>query len=375
MPQGFHHATVTAKLPYAVTMGDPAGIGPDITLCAWQRRQQLRLPPFFVLGIEAVFRTRAQQLFPSHTPPIAVLDSPAGAADAFPEALPLIETGHYAGANTGFHQETGSDAIAGRPHIRYSPAILAAIEQGVLHVMNGKAAGLVTNPIAKHLLKEAGFSYPGHTEFLAALSATHGALVALPVMLMASPVIKTVPATIHIPLRDVPAALTRQHLKLTIEITAAGLKRYFALTNPRLAICGLNPHAGESGSIGREEIEFIAPLIAELNAKGFNLTGPHPADSLFHDEARGGYDCAIAMYHDQALIPFKTLAFEDGVNVTLGLPFIRTSPDHGTAYSLAGTGKARATSFVAALKLAGQMRIASLTVADAGHDTAFAAGA
>jgi 4-hydroxythreonine-4-phosphate dehydrogenase len=243
---------------------------------------------------------------------------------------------------------------AGRPDAAAAPAIMQSIERAVNLVQQGTASAVVTNPIAKAVLYGAGFPFPGHTEYLAAL-ASAGRRPFQPVMMLVSPTLKVVPVTIHVPLTDVPSRLTEALILSTIEITARELGRYFGLQSPRLAVSGLNPHAGEQGGLGREEIDIIAPAIEAARAKGFDVTGPHPADTLFHAAARAAYDAAICMYHDQALVPFKTLAFEEGVNVTLGLPFIRTSPDHGTAFDIAGTGRASPSSLIAALRLASAM--------------------
>ena len=279
---------------------------------------------------------------------------PAEALAVFARALPVLP----------LEQPTGS-VIAGTPSAAHATAIVASIETTVALTLAGVASAVVTAPIAKHVLLEQGFAHAGHTEFLAELAARHGFADAFPVMLMASPRLLAVPVTVHIALKDVPAALTQDRLVRTAEVTAASLARYFAISNPRLAICGLNPHAGEEGKLGREEIEIIAPAVALLRSRGMDARGPLPADTLFHAAARQSYDVVLAMYHDQALIPFKTLSFEDGVNVTLGLPFIRTSPDHGTAFALAGTGRADPTSFIEALKLARRMHQAALAPAPA----------
>jgi 4-hydroxythreonine-4-phosphate dehydrogenase len=233
-------------------------------------------------------------------------------------------------------------------------AIERSIERAVGLVRAGAARAIVTNPISKSVLYGAGFAFPGHTEYLASLAAAGGAPIQ-PVMMLASPDLKVVPVTVHVPLKEVSRLLTRALILSSIEITARDLGRFFGLTRPRLAVSGLNPHAGEDGGLGREEIEIIAPAIEAARAKGLDVTGPHPADTMFHAAARATYDAAICMYHDQALVPFKTLAFEEGVNVTLGLPFVRTSPDHGTAFALAGTGKANPRSLIEALRLAAAM--------------------
>jgi 4-hydroxythreonine-4-phosphate dehydrogenase len=250
-------------------------------------------------------------------------------------------------------------AVAGRPDPANAAAVIAAIERAVADVAAGVASAVVTNPIAKATLYAAGFRHPGHTEFLAELADRHHpGRRWLPVMMLASDELRVVPLTIHIPLAEVPAAVSRALILDTVRITARDLQRRFAIARPRLVVAGLNPHAGEGGSIGREDAEVIAPAVAELSAEGYDIAGPLSADTLFHAAARARYDAAVCMYHDQALIPLKTLAFDDGVNVTLGLPFVRTSPDHGTAFDIAGTGTARETSLVAALRLAWHMAAA-----------------
>jgi 4-hydroxythreonine-4-phosphate dehydrogenase len=240
----------------------------------------------------------------------------------------------------------------GKPYSGDAPLVVDAIRKGVGAVLSGRASAIVTCPISKETLYAAGFKYPGHTEFLAELAREHTGRTCLPVMMIASEALRTVPVTIHVPLRDVPSLLTRDLIVETARVTAHDLAKHFGIANPRLAVSGLNPHAGEGGTIGREEVEIIDPAIRQIQSEGINAFGPLSADTMFHAKARLTYDAAICMYHDQALIPAKTLAFENGVNVTLGLPFVRTSPDHGTAFSIAGTGSADPSSFVAALKLA-----------------------
>ncbi len=334
----------TCRKPLVVTMGDPAGIGPDVTLVAWLRRKIDSVPAFFVVGDPTVFVDRAGLLDGGDSIFIEEIERPEQAPDVFPNALPLLPLSHPIGP-----------AIAGSPNAAHAAAIIASIEQGVAFVVAGHAAGIVTNPIAKYVLLESGFAHAGHTDFLAELAARHGSADAIPVMMMASKRLKAVPVTVHIALKDVPQAITKDRIMTVASITDRALSTYFGIAHPRLAVCGLNPHAGENGALGREEIEVIAPAIEALNAQGIHVIGPHSADTLFHDAARDHYDAVLAMYHDQALIPFKTLSFADGVNVTLGLPFIRTSPDHGTAFSLAGTGQADPTSFIEALQLAARM--------------------
>src|SRR5215831_4719912 len=319
-------------LAIAVSMGDPKGIGPDIALMSWRERQRHALPNFVIYGDQDVLVERARTL--GLAVPIKTLASLAEAADVFSEALPVWSVRSSAPEDE-------------------DRAIVAAIEAAVAAVAAGEALAIVTNPIVKRTLDRAQLPYPGHTEFLAELAVRHGAATRpLPVMMLVAEELKVVPATVHIPLAAVPRALTPQRLADTLRITAAALVGDFGIAGPRIAVAGLNPHAGEDGRIGREEIEVIKPAIDAVAAEGIVVTGPHSADTLFHVEARSAYDAAVAMYHDQALIPIKTLAFDRGVNVTLGLPFVRTSPDHGTAFALAGTGRARPGSFIAALQLA-----------------------
>jgi 4-hydroxythreonine-4-phosphate dehydrogenase len=344
--------TAPKDAPAAVTMGDPAGIGPDVAILSWLRRVERNCPPFFVIGGAAVLQDRAKALKAAGHCTVEAITEPAGAQAVFSRAIPLLQS-----------VSPATPVTAGSPSAANAPAIIASIERAVALTLAGEASAVVTAPIAKHVLLEQGFAHAGHTEFLAELAVRHGFDDTFPVMLMASPRLFAVPVTVHIALKDVPAALTPDRLVRTAEVTADGLRRYFAISEPRLALCGLNPHAGEEGKLGREEIETIAPAVALLQARGIRASGPLPADTLFHAAARQTYDAVLAMYHDQALIPFKTLSFEDGVNVTLGLPFIRTSPDHGTAFALAGTGRADPTSFIEALKLARRMHEAALASA------------
>jgi 4-hydroxythreonine-4-phosphate dehydrogenase len=326
----------------AVSMGDPAGIGLDIVLAAWHSRALSPLPRMIVYGDPDALADRARRL--GIDADFEVVETPrtdrAGPAQAL-EVVPV---------------RLAVPAVPGRPDSANGPAIVAAIEQATAAVACGAAAAIVTNPIAKSVLYAAGFAHPGHTEFLGELARRHYPhLPADPVMLLASDDLRVVPLTVHIPLADVPRAVTRRRILDVCRITAFDLRRRFAIPEPRLAIAGLNPHAGEQGTIGREEIDVIGPAIAELRAEGITVTGPHSADTLFHAAARRRYDVAICMFHDQALIPIKTLAFDSGVNVTLGLPFVRTSPDHGTAFDIAGSGRANPESFIAALHLAARL--------------------
>jgi 4-hydroxythreonine-4-phosphate dehydrogenase len=329
--------------PLALTSGEPAGIGPDIAIAAWLRRRELKLPAFYLTGDRDFFSERARILGLD----LKLKDVRAeDAAATFPDALPVVATGHIATAPPG--QPDGSSAIAA----------IGSIRHAVSDVIAGRAAAVVTNPIAKNVLYHAGFRHPGHTEFLAELAARNGK-TPQPVMLLWSPVLAVVPVTIHLPLRDAVAQLSSELIVSTARIVVADLKSRFGVARPRLAISGLNPHAGEYGSLGTEDEAIIAPAIETLRRDGFDVRGPLPADTMFHDAARKTYDCAICMYHDQALIPVKTLAFDDAVNVTLGLPFIRTSPDHGTAFDIAGTGRANPSSLIAALRLAARMAAAA----------------
>lgn len=325
--------------PLALTSGEPAGIGPDIALGAWLKRAELDLPPFYLLGDRVFFTERARILGLN----VEFADAtPESACAAFAGALPVVGTGETATARPG------------RPDSSSANAALASIRHAVDHIRTGQAGAVVTNPIAKSVLYRAGFRHPGHTEFLAELAAD-GDAVPQPVMMLWSPGLAVVPVTIHVSLRDALADLTTELIVSTARIAVADLKARFGLASPRLAISGLNPHAGEDGSLGTEEITIVQPAIEILRRDGIDARGPLPADTMFHAAARQTYDCAICMYHDQALIPIKTIAFEDAVNVTLGLPFIRTSPDHGTAFDIAGTGKANPSSLVAALRLAARM--------------------
>jgi 4-hydroxythreonine-4-phosphate dehydrogenase len=325
--------------PLALTLGEPAGIGPDIAIAAWLRRSELNLPAFYLTGDHDFLRGRAGLLG---------LDvqlkevRPEDAVAVFPDALPVVATGHAATAQPG------------RPDDSSANTAIGSIRHAVSDVIAGRAAAVVTSPIAKSVLYSAGFRHPGHTEFLAEL-ASCGGKPPQPVMLLWSPVLAVVPVTIHLSVRDAIAQLSSELIVSTARIVVKDLKRRFGLARPRLAVSGLNPHAGEYGSLGTEDEAIVAPAIETLRSDGIDARGPLPADTMFHDAARKTYDCAICMYHDQALIPVKTLAFDDAVNVTLGLPFIRTSPDHGTAFDIAGTGRANPSSLIAALRLAARM--------------------
>jgi 4-hydroxythreonine-4-phosphate dehydrogenase len=329
-----------AEKPLALTFGDPAGIGPDITLLAWSARQAAggQVPPFVLLGDPGVLAERASAL--ELAIKIETIGEATAASSVFADALPVLPI------------TVAKPVVAGRPDPENAASVQRSIEQAVALVRKGAANAVVTNPISKATLTRAGFGFPGHTEFLAALA---GREATDAVMMLVGGDLKVVPVTIHIPLKEVIGALTTARILKTLEITARDVARYFGRPRPRIAVTGLNPHAGEDGTMGREEIEIIVPAIEAARRQGLDVTGPYPADTLFHAEARKTYDVAVAMYHDQALIPVKTLAFDTGVNVTLGLPFVRTSPDHGTAFPLAGTGKASPKSLIAALRLAEAM--------------------
>jgi 4-hydroxythreonine-4-phosphate dehydrogenase len=325
--------------PIALTLGEPAGIGPDIAIAAWLRRKSDALPPFYLVGDRAFIAERAR-----------LLDIDLPLADAgrnevariFAEALPIAATSHPTTARPG-HPDENSAAAA-----------IESIRHAVNDVVAGQAGAVVTNPIAKSVLYRAGFAHPGHTEFLAELAASHDK-PPQPVMLLWSSDLAVVPVTIHLPLREAIATLSSRMIVDTVRIVVSDLHARFGIARPRIAVSGLNPHAGEEGSLGTEDQAIVAPAIAILRAEGMDVKGPLPADTMFHEAARRTYDCAICMYHDQALIPVKTLAFDRAVNVTLGLPFIRTSPDHGTAFDIAGTGRANPSSLIAALRLAARM--------------------
>ncbi|MAY85870.1 MAG: 4-hydroxythreonine-4-phosphate dehydrogenase PdxA [Pseudooceanicola sp.] len=316
------------QAPIALSCGEPAGIGPEIAARAWEALRDSC--PFVWIGD------------PRHLPegtPVEVVSAPADAISLSARTLPVL------------HHPFAAPTTPGQPTPENAAGVISAIERGVALVQSGDCAAICTAPIHKKaLIDGAGFAYPGHTEFLAALAGVDRV-----VMMLASDQLRVVPATIHIALSEVPRHLTPDVLRATIRITHDGLRARFGIAAPRIAVAGLNPHAGEGGAMGREELDWIAPLIEEMRAEGLDISGPKPADTMFHAAARAGYDAAIAMYHDQALIPIKTLDFDRGVNVTLGLPFVRTSPDHGTAFDIAGRGIANPTSLIEALKLAQRM--------------------
>jgi 4-hydroxythreonine-4-phosphate dehydrogenase len=322
--------------PLAVSLGDPAGVGPELFAEAWQRREVEGLVPFFVVGgaglLVAAAATRGIAL------PVVRISDPAQAAAAFGTALPVL----------------GDDDATyrpGEPTHEGARLALASLTRAADLAVRGDAAAIVTGPIAKARLAEIGFEHPGQTEFVAAAS---GVAAKDAVMMLAGPQLRTVPITVHTALAAVPGLLTIDLICHRARIVARWLRSDFGIEAPRLAVTGLNPHAGEEGRMGDEETRIIAPAIAQLQAEGIAATGPHPADALFAPRARSGYDAALCMYHDQALIPLKTLDFDNGVNVTLGLPIVRTSPDHGTAFAIAGKAVAEPGATIAAIRMAGQ---------------------
>ncbi|MES2473821.1 MAG: 4-hydroxythreonine-4-phosphate dehydrogenase PdxA [Pseudomonadota bacterium] len=305
-------SSAKGEAPILITMGEPAGIGPEVARAAFDHfGGRIGARPLKLVGDARIFASHAQALIPT---------------------------------------TARATASPGKPDSANGPCVTEAIEIAVKACMAGEAAALVTAPINKAVLQGAGFGFPGHTEFLAHLTGARRA-----VMMLASDKLRVVPLTIHMPVADVPKSIDKLAVFETAEIILTALRRDFGILNPRLAVAGLNPHAGEDGVMGDEDASVIAPAVAALKARGFAVTGPLPADTLFHEEARRNYDAALCMYHDQALIPIKTLSFWDGVNVTLGLPIVRTSPDHGTAFDIAGTGKADARSMIAAVKMAADM--------------------
>ncbi|WP_196258902.1 4-hydroxythreonine-4-phosphate dehydrogenase PdxA [Pelagibacterium limicola] len=322
--------------PLALTMGEPAGIGPDLILQLYAKRESLDLPPFVVFGHRGLLAARARRLgLDFDIVEVTAVYVPAGFADA----LPVVSM-------DGEVADTPAE-----PDPNVAPIVIGSIANAVRAIRHGHLRGLVTAPIHKATLYGAGFEYPGHTEFLAALAAEDDT-IPRPVMMLAHDDLRVVPLTVHIPLADVPDAVNQELILETVRIVDADLRNRFAIARPRIAISGLNPHAGEDGTIGREEIEVISPALEILRADGLDVSGPHPADTIFYPPHWRRYDVVVAMYHDQALIPIKTLAFDAGVNVTLGLPFVRTSPDHGTAFALAGKGEASTNSMLAAIRLA-----------------------
>ncbi|WAC58525.1 4-hydroxythreonine-4-phosphate dehydrogenase PdxA [Brevundimonas sp. SL130] len=324
--------------PLVLTLGEPAGVGPEIVAAAWRALNTEPLA-FAVIGDAALLR--AQGLA------VSEVNSPADALDRFARALPVI------------HRPLPAPVVVGTPDPANASAVADGIEEAVSFVLSGEASGLVTAPIAKAPMYASGFRFPGHTEFIAELTAdapyagTRG-----PVMMLTARDLRACLVTIHVALDQVPELVTAERVARTARVVHESLKRDFAIARPRLAMAALNPHAGEGGALGLQEIDILIPVARQLRAEGIDITDPRPADTLFHDDARATYDAAICMYHDQALIPVKTLDFWGGVNVSLGLPVIRTSPDHGTGFDIAGKGIARPDSLIAAIRLASEMAAA-----------------
>lgn len=317
-------------LPLAVTLGDPSGIGPEIVALSWERRRERGLPPFFAVGDMRALRA-------VWNGPITAIDGPAACASAFDAALPCLHVGD------------GGVPEPGIPTLDGARSAFQSLEVATGLVRASSSGALVTGPVSKAQLSAVGFNYPGQTEFVAercGVSRTNA------VMMLAGPSLRVVPITVHVALREVPTILTEELIRTRCQITARGLQRNFGIASPRLAIAALNPHAGENGLMGDEDERIVGPAVAALVEEGLDVSGPHAADALFTPRARAGYDAAICMYHDQALIPIKTLDFDDGVNITLGLPIVRTSPDHGTAFGIAGKGIADPGAMIAAIAMA-----------------------
>ena len=318
--------------PLALALGDPAGIGPEIAAKAWERRRQEGLAPFFAVGLP-------DALAAVWDGPIRTISDPDEAISAFDDALPVIRV------------DGGGAIIPGQPTLEGARNALDSLELAVGLTRSNAASALITGPVSKAQLYAIGFAHPGQTEFVAERCGVAGGMVA---MMLAGPTLRTVPVTTHIPLRDVPDLLSIELIVAKGRTTIRGLRRQFGIARPRLAVAGLNPHAGEGGALGREEIDIVIPAIERLREEDAEVTGPFAADTMFHERARAGYDAALCLYHDQALVPLKTLHFDDGVNMTLGLPIVRTSPDHGTAFAIAGTGQAHPGAMIAALRMAAQ---------------------
>lgn len=327
--------------PLAVSLGDPAGIGPEVVAKCWDYRGRFGLPPFVAIG-------DPRSLAAVWDGPIAAIDDPREADSAFDVGLPILPLASL------------EVDVPGHPSVAGAHCSLDSLELAVGLARSGSAAGVVTGPVSKQQLYAIGFSHPGQTEFVAERCGISPSNVA---MMLAGPTLRTVPVTTHLPLADVPAALSSGLIEARGRSALRGLQRNFGIADPRLAVAGLNPHAGEGGSLGREEIELIIPAIEALRAEGWRVTGPHPADTMFHASARANYDAALCMYHDQALIPLKALHFEDGVNLTLGLPIIRTAPDHGTAFDIAGRDQADPRAMAAAIRQAAQSAVHRAVVA------------
>lgn len=329
-------------LPLAISVGDPAGIGPEIIGKAWEARNREKLPPFFAIGDVGCFA-------PHWNGPVVKIDNPADSFAHFDSALPVIEVHSCISVKPGEPDLDGA-------HCAYQ-----ALEMAIGFARAGSAAALVTGPVSKTQLYAVGFTHPGQTEFIAERC---GVSKNNAVMMLAGPDLRVVPMTTHIPLASVASKLDGRLIRQRLRATAKGLQRNFGIEKPRLAVAGFNPHAGESGNMGREEIDIFGPAISQIRSEGFDVVGPLSADTMFHAEARSHYDAALCAYHDQALIPLKTLYFHDAVNITLGLPVVRTSPDHGTAFGIAGQNIAMPHSMIAAIKMA-EMAALNRQAADA----------
>ncbi len=327
--------------PLAVSLGDPAGIGPEVVGKCWDHRSRFDLPPFVAIG-------DPRSLAAVWDGPIVTIDDPREADSAFDVGLPILA------------MASAEADLPGHPSVAGAHCSLDALELAVGLARSGSAAAVVTGPVSKQQLYNIGFSHPGQTEFVAERCGISPSNVA---MMLAGPTLRTVPVTTHIPLAEASEALSPGLIEARGRAALRGLQRNFGIADPRLAVAGLNPHAGEGGSLGREEIDLIIPAIEALRAEGWRVTGPHPADTMFHAAARANYDCALCMYHDQALIPLKALHFEEGVNITLGLPIVRTAPDHGTAFDIAGQDRADPGAMAAAIRLAAQCAINRAAVA------------
>jgi 4-hydroxythreonine-4-phosphate dehydrogenase len=329
--------------PLAVSLGDPAGVGPEVVAKCWDHRHRFDLSPFVAIG-------DPRSLAAVWDGPIATIDDPREADSAFDLGLPLLAVA------------SAEADVPGVPTIAGAHCSLDALELAVGLARSGSAAAVVTGPVSKQQLYAIGFSHAGQTEFVAERCGISASNVA---MMLAGPTLRTVPVTTHLPLAEVGAVLNSQLIEARGRTTLRGLQRLFGIADPRLAVAGLNPHAGEGGSLGREEIELIQPAIDALREKGWDVTGPHSADTMFHEAARARYDAALCMYHDQALIPLKALHFDEGVNLTLGLPIIRTAPDHGTAFDIAGHDRAEPLAMAAAMRMAAQCALARQPAASA----------
>ena len=318
--------------PLAVALGDPAGIGPEVIAKSWEGRHAEAVPPFLAVGSVSAVRAVWDG-------PIAEVDGPEAAMAEYDGALPILRV------------KSDTQVVPGKPDLEGARNCLDALEFAVGLTRSGAASGLVTGPVSKVQLYAIGFVHPGQTEFVAERCGVSAELFA---MMLAGPTLRVVPVTTHVPLRDVPALLSVDTIVAKGRAAIRGLQRQFGIADPHLAVAGLNPHAGEGGALGREEVDLIIPAIERLREEGYQVSGPHPPDIMFHERRRRSYDAALCMYHDQALIPLKTLHFDEGINLTLGLPIVRTSPDHGTAFDIAGRGLADPRAMIAAIRTAAE---------------------